>query len=89
MALFTSQCVHIDSQATIQGTTAVRSWFSNFINNVLPNGTFTLVSYSGSGTTRSFTWTATSTAGKVTNGSDTFGLVNGVIAYHYTFYNVT
>ena len=89
MALFTSQCVHIDAQATIQGTTAVRAWFSNLINNVVPGATFTLSSYSGSGTTRNFTWKATSSAGKINNGSDTFGLISGQIAYHYTFYNVT
>ena len=89
MALFSSESVHIDAQATIQGTTAIRSWFSNLLNSVLPSATFTLVSHSGSGTSRNFTWTATSSAGKVTNGSDTFGLVDDKIVYHYTFYTVS
>jgi hypothetical protein len=89
VALFTTESVHIDSQATVQGTTAIRTWFSNLLNNVLPNATFSLGTASGSGTTRSFTWTATSSAGSVSNGSDTFGLVDSKIAYHYTFYNVT
>jgi len=89
MALFSTQAVHIDAQATIQGTTALRAYFSNFLNNVLPGATFTLANASGSGSTRNFTWTATSSAGKVKDGSDTLGLVNNVIAYHYTFFNVT
>jgi hypothetical protein len=88
-ALFNSQCVHIDAQSTIQGTTAIRAYFSNLLNNVLPGASFTLGNVSGTGSTRSFTWTATSSIGKVTDGSDTFGLVNDLIAYHYTFFNVT
>jgi hypothetical protein len=88
-ALFSSQAVHIDSQSTIQGTTAIRAYFSNLLNNVLPGATFTLANASGTGSTRNFTWTATSSAGKVLNGSDTLGLVSNLIAYHYTFFNVT
>jgi ketosteroid isomerase-like protein len=89
MALFTSEAVHIDAKSTIQGTTSIRSWFEQFINTTLPSGSFTLVSYSGSDTSRNFTWTATSSTGKVTNGSDTLGLVDGKIVYHYTFYTIT
>jgi hypothetical protein len=89
MALFTSEAVHIDAQSTIQGTTTIRAWFTNLLNNVLPNATFTLGTTSGTGTTRNFAWTATSSAGKVTNGSDTLGLVDSKIAYHYTFFSVT
>ena len=88
-ALYTSEAVHIDAQATVQGTTALQTWFNTFLTSILPSATFTIGSYSGSGTTRSFTWTATSSAGNVTNGTDTFGLVDGKIAYHYTFYSVT
>ena len=89
MALFTTQSVHIDAQATIQGTTAIRAWFSSLLNNMLPSATFTLVNASGSGTNRHLTWTATSSGGKVLDGSDTFGLVNNQIAYHYSFFNIT
>jgi hypothetical protein len=89
MALFGTQCVHIDAKSTIQGTTAIRSYFSNLLNNVLPSATFTLTNASGYGTSRNITWTATSTAGRVTDGSDTFGLIDNQIAYHYTFYHVT
>jgi ketosteroid isomerase-like protein len=91
VALFATQCVHIDGNATIQGTTAIRTYFSNLLNNVLPNATFKLGTVTGSGTTttRSFAWTATSSAGKVTDGNDTFGLISGQITYHYSFFHVT
>jgi len=56
---------------------------------VLPNATFELTGYSGTGNSRHLTWTATSSAGQVTNGNDTFGLMNGKIGYHYTFFTVS
>jgi len=89
MALYTTKCIHIDANSTIQGTVAVRDWFSNLLNNKLKGATFTLGTVSGTGTNRSFTWTAKSTTAKVVDGSDTFGLAGGEIAYHYSFFNVT
>lgn len=89
MALFTSNSVHIDSYATIQGTTAVRDWFSMLLNNKLPGATFTLGTVTGTGNNRSFTWTAKSSSAKVNDGSDTLGLINGQITYHYSFFNIT
>jgi len=44
---------------------------------------------SGTGNTRHFTWTATSSKGKVTNGNDTLGILDGKIVYHYSYYTVT
>jgi ketosteroid isomerase-like protein len=89
MALYTDNCIHIDSYSTIQGTANVRSYFSNLLNTKLPGATFTLGTVTGTGTNRSFTWTATSSTAKVTDGSDTFGLNSDKIAYHYSFYNIT
>lgn len=89
MALYADRCVHIDAESTLMGETDVRAYFSNLLNTKMPNATFTLGSVSGSGANRSFTWTAKSSGKKVTDGSDTFGLVSGKIAYHYSFYNIT
>jgi ketosteroid isomerase-like protein len=89
MALYTDASVHIDSQSTIQGTSAIRSWYSDLLTNKIPSATFKLGHNTISGTTRHFNWTATSTNGKVTDGTDTLGLVNGKIAYHYSFFNIT
>jgi hypothetical protein len=54
----------------------------------LPNAKFTLTGFSGTGASRHLTWTATSPQGKVDNGSDTLGLSDGKIIYHYSFFTV-
>lgn len=84
--LYTFNAVHVNAARTIQGLDALRAWYNTFFNQVLPNATFTLTGYSGEGSSRHLNWTATSSAGRVLNGNDTLGLVNGKIAYHYTFF---
>ena len=87
--LYSPTAVHITSARTIQGSEAIRNWYNVLLNQVLFNGTFTLTSYSGSGNNRFFTWTATSSTGKVQDGSDTLGLIGDKIAYHYSFFTVS
>lgn len=89
MALYTSNSVHIDADSTIQGTTAIRSWYSDLFTNKLPSVKYRIGRNTTTGTTRHMQWTATSTNGTVNDGNDTFGLVNGKIAYHYTFFNIS
>jgi hypothetical protein len=87
--LYSSTAVHVNSARTIQGTVAVRAWYQSLFNQILPNATFVHTGFSGSDSTRHFTWTATSTAGNVYNGNDTFGLINNQIAYHYTSFTIS
>ncbi len=87
--LYIPTAVHITSASTIQGLDAIRTWYTTLFNQILPNPTFTLTGFSGSGSSRHFTWTATSSLGRVQNGNDTFGLINDKIAYHYTFFTTT
>jgi hypothetical protein len=86
---YTTNAVHVNAARTIQGIPAIRAWYQSLFNQILPNGRFTLTSFTGSGNSRHFAWTATSNAGSVRNGNDTFGLVDGKIGYHYTFFTVT
>ncbi|MCI0519232.1 MAG: nuclear transport factor 2 family protein [Chloroflexi bacterium] len=88
-ALYTPTAVHITSARTVQGSAAIRAWYHNLLTQILPNAAFTLVNFTGSGSSRHFTWTATSSAGSVKNGSDTLGIMNGKIAYHYSSFKVT
>jgi hypothetical protein len=88
MSLYAPDAVHIDAQKTIQGTSAIRAWYNDLLTNRLPGAVFKLGHNTTTGTTRNFNWTATSTAGNVTDGADTLGLVDGKIAYHYTFFNI-
>ncbi len=87
--LYKSDAVHITATETIQGTAALQNWFNTLLKTTLPNGSFRLVGMSGTGNTRHFTWTATSSKGKVTNGNDTLGILDGKIVYHYSYYTVT
>ncbi len=86
--LYNSNVVHINAARTIQGIVALRSWYQSLLTQVLPNATFSLAGYSGTGNSRHFNWTAKSTNGTVRNGNDTFGLLDEKIGYHYTFFDV-
>jgi hypothetical protein len=51
----------------------------------MPNAFFTLTGSSGTGNSRSLTWQAT-TGTSTFSGSDTFGLQDGKISYHFAVY---
>lgn len=87
--LYTSTAVHITSARTTQGLDQLRNWYNLFFRQLLPNASFTLTGYAGMGNSRHLTWTATSSAGRVQNGSDTIGLLNDKINYQYSFFTVT
>lgn len=88
VALYSPNAVHINSARTIQGTPALRAWFYLLLTQLLPGGRFTLTGFSGSGNSRHLTWTATSSAGNVHDGSETFGLLNEKITYHYSSFSI-
>ena len=87
MTLYQSTALHIDSRQTIQGPEAIKSWYGTFLNRVLPDARFTLTGSTGDGSSRHFTWQATSSHGPVQDGNDTLGLVDNKISYHYTAFS--
>ena len=87
-SLYREDAVHITSERTIQGTASINSWFGTLFADILPESEFTLAGFSGSGNTRQISWTASSSAGNVQNGSDTLGLQDGKIAYHFSDFSV-
>lgn len=89
LSLYAPAGVHITAARTIQGHPALRVWYQTLFDSILPNARFVLTGWSGHGSTRHFSWTATSTQGKVLNGNDTLGLSNDKIAYHYTFFSIS
>jgi hypothetical protein len=86
--LYATNGVHVTPQGTLQGTSAIHVWYDQLFSQVLPNATFNLVEQSGTQGSRHFTWTASSSAGTVSDGQDTVGLVDGKIVYHYTQFSV-
>jgi hypothetical protein len=87
--LYNPKAIHVNGSRTVQGIDAITSWYTNLFNQVLPSAKFALTGFSGKGPSRHFTWTAVSKKGRVQNGSDTFGLNNDKIAYHFTFFSKT
>jgi len=87
--LYRPNAVHVTSARTIVGVDKIKSWYGMLFKQILPLGVYTLTGFSGTGNSRHFTWTATSSNGAVHNGNDTFGLVDGKIAYHYSYFTVT
>lgn len=87
VALYQSNAVHVTPDRTVQGTEAIRQWYQALFSS-LPNATFTLGEQSSTSGARHFAWTATSTKGNVSNGRDSLGLVDGKIAYHYSFFSI-
>jgi hypothetical protein len=89
ISLYTAPAVHISAQGSTQGLDDLRVWYTHLFTDVLPNGKFNLGPYSGKGSARHFTWIASSSKGFVRNGSDTLGINNEKITYHYSYFTVT
>jgi hypothetical protein len=87
--LYAEDAVLVTAEKTIQGNANIRVYFGGLLTNTLNDGVFSIGSSTGTDPTRHFTWTAVSSRGKVLDGSDTFGLQNGKIAYHYSHFTVT
>lgn len=88
-ALYSSAAVQITPSRTILGTDAIKTWYSTLFNQLLPNATFALTSSTTSGNTRHVNWTASSSRGNVTNGSDSFGILSDKAIYHYSYYTIS
>lgn len=85
--LYASNSVHVTASRSVQGTKEIQKWYQYLLKQLLPNGKFTMTGSSGSGNSRSINWICKSDKVTISNGRDTFGLINGKIAYHYSFFN--
>lgn len=88
-ALYQPNAAYITARQTIVGNNAIFNNFYDLLYNRLPNAAFTLLDQSGQETTRIFTWSALSGAGRILDGNDTLGLREGLIQYQYTRYTIT
>ena len=89
LALYNDNAVHVTSERTLSNLGAIRSWYQVLFNNILPDASFTLSEVYTRLGSRRFTWAASSSAGSVENGSDSFGLVGDKITYHYTYFTLS
>lgn len=88
-ALYHERAAHVTGERTVLGRSAVAEWYRTMLDRLLPDARFALTGKSGRDSSRHFTWNATSPRGVVSDGSDTLGLMQGKILYHYTFFTVS
>lgn len=84
LELYHADAVHVTNDHALRGSAAIRTWFQTLFSQLLPEGRYILDSFSGTGSVRHMTWTASSSKGDVHNGNDTIGMVDGKISYHYS-----
>lgn len=87
--IYSEDAVHVSADSTIKGRDKICYFYAQMLLNGLNNGVFTVTSQKGDGTTRHFTWTCDSYRGHVYDGTDTIGIKDGKIAYHYTHYTIS
>ena len=67
--LYVPNAVHITAGTTVHGGSGIQDWYTDFLDNILPEAKFQLVGFAGSmGNIYHMTWSATSPAGRVDNG---------------------
>jgi hypothetical protein len=89
VSLYDERAVHVTSTRTIFGKAAIRAWYETLMNQLLPNGLYLRTGFSGSGSSRHFTWVCQADTSDVLNGNDTLGLYEGKIGYHFTYFSVS
>jgi hypothetical protein len=88
LELYKENAAHVTGARTIVGWDAIGQWYEALFKELLPGGDYELTGRNDDGGTRHFTWKAKSQGGAVTNGSDTLGLRDGLIQYHYTYFTI-
>jgi hypothetical protein len=89
VGLYHDRAVHVTSARTVFGEAAIRAWYDTLLGQLLPNAQYTRTGFSGTGNSRHFTWKAESPQHVVLDGNDTFGLSDGLITYHYSYFTIT
>jgi hypothetical protein len=82
--LYASDAVHINADRTIQGHASLKTWYTDFLNNQFSSAEFEVTELSQEDSTRYLSWEATFSDGTVKSGSDTIGISNNKIIYHYS-----
>jgi hypothetical protein len=86
-------CYHLNAalvtpERTRYGRSPLAEWLQALLAD-LPGAVFTLQTMVGTGNSRHVTWTARSSRAHVLDGADTFGVLGGLIQYHFTTFTLT
>jgi hypothetical protein len=89
LTLYHDNAGHVTAARTLVGLDDLAKWYAELLKTRLAGAQFSLLETSGNGNSRRFRWTASGPTGKIMDGDDTLGLRDGLIQYHYTFFNIT
>ena len=84
IASYQPGAVHINSARTIQGIAAIQSWYSILLNQSYLNSTFQLITQEVSPINAHFSWKVIGPDHGQLTFTDTVGIENQKIIYHYT-----
>ena len=87
IALYTDDAVHIDAARTIQGKTAIKNYFLEYMPTLPANAVFTLTAETGNSETRHISWELKNGSTLLARGQETFGISSNLIIYHYASVN--
>ena len=88
-SVYAQNAAHVTAQRTLFGVGSIVAWYQNLLTTQLAGAVFTITSLTGTGNSRTVKWTAASPHAQVTDGDDTFGIVNGHVLYHAAHFTVT
>lgn len=83
LSLYNDDAVLVTSKKTIQGKTALNSWYAALLTTLYPSATFSLDSFTGSDNAKKLTWKIVTSSGNI-QVEDTLGLRDKKISYHYS-----
>jgi hypothetical protein len=87
--VYAENAAHVTAERTLFGVGTIVAWYQTLLTTQLAGAVFTITSMTGTGNSRTVKWTAASPQAQVTDGDDTFGIVNGHILYHSAHFTVT
>ena len=83
-SLYHDNAGHVNAQRLLLGIQSIKNWYQNLLHEVLHAGTFAIDKVRGTGSSWTFNWTFHSPSGQLAGGTDTLGMRQGRIQYHYS-----
>jgi hypothetical protein len=86
--LYQPNAIHVTAQRTLSGRDGIKEFYTNLLGADLPYPRFHYSITTQQDPTRIFTWAAENDTHHIDDGSDTMGLKDGLIQYHYTKFTI-
>jgi hypothetical protein len=87
LEFYQPDAVHIDAKETIQGLSSLADWYTELMNSDLKEKTIQITETSKKDYSRQFSWIAKAANGEIVEGSDTLGLLENKIIYHFSSFS--